>query len=107
MINQHLGDHATESRKSPYFWKLQIAYWVAYTLLQGIVGGLLVATGIIPRGSDWLLLEWILLKSAYGFLIASSVRPLFIRIHSRKWHPLRMTLVVLGISVSYIGSAQK
>lgn len=102
MINQHLGDHATESRKSPYFWKLQIAYWVAYTLLQGIVGGLLIATGIIPRGSEWLLLEWILLKSAYGFLIASSVRPLFIRIHSRKWHPLRMAVLLLGISLSYI-----
>ena len=102
MINQHLGDHATESRKSPYFWKLQIAYWVAYTLLQGIVGGLLIATGIIPRGSEWLLLEWILLKSAYGFLIASSVRPLFIRIHSRKWHPLRMAILLLGISLSYI-----
>jgi hypothetical protein len=22
MINQHLGDHATECRKSPWFWKL-------------------------------------------------------------------------------------
>ena len=102
MINQHLGDHATESRKSPYFWKLQIGFWVAYTLLQGVVGGLLIATGIIPRGSEVLLLEWILLKSGYGFLIASSVRPLFIWIHSRKWHPLRMSLVVLGISLSYI-----
>ena len=102
MINQHLGDHATESRKSPYFWKLQIAYWVAYTLLQGIVGGLLIAAGIIPRGSEALLLEWILLKSAYGFLITSSLRPLFIRIHSRKWHPLRMAILLLGISLSYI-----
>jgi hypothetical protein len=91
MINQHLGDHATESRKSPYFWKLQIAYWVAYTFLQGIVGGLLIATGIIPRGSEWLLLEWILLKSAYGFLIASSVRPLFIRIHSSVGDHLKCT----------------
>ena len=44
MINQHLGDQMTESRRSPYFWKLQIAFWVAYTLLQGIVGGLLIAT---------------------------------------------------------------
>jgi len=36
MINQHLGDQMTENRKSPYFWKLQIGFWVAYTLLQGI-----------------------------------------------------------------------
>jgi hypothetical protein len=98
MINQHLGDQMTESQKSPYFWKLQMAFWFAYTLLQGIVGGLLIATGIIPRGSEVLLLEWILLKSAYGFLITSS---LFIRIHSRKWHPLRVGILLLGISLSY------
>ena len=101
MINQNLGDYATESRKSPYFWKLQIAFWVAYTLLQGILGGLLIATGIIPRGSEVLLPEWILLKSAYGFLITSSLRPLFIRVHSRKWHPLRVATLLLGISLSY------
>jgi len=100
MINQHLGDQMTESRRSPYFWKVQIGFWVAYTLLQGIVGGLLTAAGIIPRGSEVLLLEWILLKSAYGFLIASSLRPLFIWIHSRKWHPLRMAILLLGISIS-------
>jgi hypothetical protein len=101
MINQHLGDQMTESRRSPYFWKLQIAFWIAYTLLQGIVGGLLIATGIIPRGSEVLLLEWTLLKSAYGFLITSSLRPLFIWIHSRKWHPLRVAILLLGISISY------
>lgn len=101
MINQHLGDHATESRKSPYFWKLQIAYWVAYTLLQVIAGGLLMATGIISRGSEWLLLEWVLLKSAYGFLITSSLRPLFIWIHSKMWHPLRVGILLLGISLTY------
>lgn len=100
MMNQHLGDQMTESRRSPYFWKLQIAYWVAYTLLQGIVGGLLIANGIIPRGSEALLLEWTLLKSAYGFLITSSLRPLFIRIHSRKWHPLRVGILLLGTSIS-------
>jgi len=102
MINQHLGDQMTENRKSPYFWKLQIGFWVAYTLLQGIAGGLLIATGTIPRGSEVLLMEWILLKSAYGFLITSSLRPLFIRIHSKMWHPLRLIPVVLGISISYI-----
>ena len=101
MINQHLRDHASESSKSPYFWKLQIAYWVAYTLLQVIAGYLLIAAGIISRGSEVLILEWILLKSAYGFLIANSVRTLFIRIHSRKWHPLRMATLLLGISISY------
>ena len=101
MIYLHLGDHVTESRKSPYFWKLQIGFWVAYMLLHGIVGGLLVAAGIIPRGSEALLLEWILLRSAYGFLITSSLRPLFIWIHSRKWHPLRVGILILGISISY------
>jgi two-component system LytT family sensor kinase len=102
MIHQHWGDHTTESRKFPYFWKLQIAYWVTYTLLQGIVGYLLIAAGIILSGSEWLLLEWILLKSACGFMITSSLRPLFIRIHSKMWHPLRMTLLLLGISISYV-----
>lgn len=102
MIHQHWGDHTTENRKFPYFWKLQITYWVAYTLLQGIVGYLLIAAGIILSGSEWLLLEWILLKSACGFMITSSLRPLFIRIHSKMWHPLRMTLLLLGISISYV-----
>jgi len=102
MINKHLGDHVTESRESPYFWRLQIAYWVAYSLLQGIAGWSLIATGIISRGSERLFLELILLKSAYGLLITSSLRPLFIWIHSRRWHPLRMTLLLLGISLSYI-----
>jgi hypothetical protein len=100
MINQHLSDHAAESNKSLYFWKLQIVYWVAYTLLQGMAVGLLIAAGIISRGSEVLLLEWILVKSTYGFLIASSVRPLFIRIHSMKWHPLRIGILLLGISIS-------
>jgi hypothetical protein len=102
MINKHLGDHVTESRKSPYFWRLQIAFWVAYSFLQGIAGGALIAIGIISRGSEGLFLELILLKSAYGFLITSSLRPLFVWIHSRRWHPLRMTLLLLGISLSYI-----
>ncbi len=100
MTNLHLGDHVTKSRQFPHFWKLQISAWVAYTLLQGIVGGLLIATGIFPRGSEALLLEWILLKSAYGFLITSSLRTLFIQIHSRKWHPLRVGILLLGVSIS-------
>jgi signal transduction histidine kinase len=102
MINKHLGDHVTESRKSPLFWKLQISFWVAYTLLQGVIGFALITNGILSRGSEGLLLELILLKSACGFLITSSLRPLLIRIHSRKWHPLRMAVILLGLSISYI-----
>ena len=101
MINQNIGDHVTDSSRSPYFWKLQVAYWVAYTLLQGIALYLLIAAGIISSGSEWLLLEWTLLKSAYGFLITSALRPIFIWIHTRKWHPLPMALLLLGISISY------
>jgi signal transduction histidine kinase len=102
MINQHLGDHVTESQKSPYFWKAQFSFWVAYTLLQGVIGFALITNGIISRGSEGLLLELILLKSACGFLITSFLRPLLIWIHSRKWHPLRMSLLLLGLSLSYI-----
>ena len=61
-----------------------------------------MATGIVPRGAEALLFELILLKSAYGFLITTSLRPLLIRIHSRKWHPLKMTAVLLGLSIAYI-----
>ncbi len=101
MINQHPSDQMTENRRYAYFWKLQIAYWVAYTLLQGIVGGLLIGAGIITRGSETLLLEWILLKSTYGFLITCSLRPLFIWIHSKMWHPLRVGILLVGISLTY------
>ena len=102
MINQHLSDHATQISKSHYFWKLQIAFWIVCTLLQGMALGLLRAAGIISHGSEELLLEWILLNSAYGFLIAYFIRPLFIRIHSKKWHPLRIATLLLGISISCI-----
>ena len=102
MINQHLGDYVTESRKSPLFWKLQVSFWVGYALLQGIIGWGLITNGIIFRGSEGLLFELILLKLAYGFLISSSLRPLLIRIHSRKWHPLRMAVILLSLSLSYI-----
>ena len=98
MINRHLGDFA-ESKKSPYFWKLQIAYWVAYTLLQAFAGWALILSGIISRGSEGLLLELILLKSAYGFAITSSLRPFLRWIHSRVWHPLRMLPLVVIISL--------
>ena len=101
IINRHLGDF-TESKKSPYFWKLHISFWVAYTLLQGILVWVLMAAGIILRGAEVLLLEWILLKSAYGFLITTSLRPLLIRIHSRRWHPLKMVLIFLGLPLAYI-----
>jgi signal transduction histidine kinase len=102
MINKHLGDHVTESQKSPLFWKLQVSSWAAYTLLQGVIAFTLITNGLISRGSEGLLLELILFKLAYGFLISSSLRPLLISIHSKKWHPLRMILVVLGLSLFYI-----
>ena len=98
MINKHLGDHVTESRKYPYFWKLQIGGWIVFTLLMGIAGWILIMRGEIPRSSGVLLLELILLKSAYGFLITSSLRPPFIWIHSRRWNPLKLIPVVLCIS---------
>ena len=101
MINQHLGDLVTESRKSPYFWKLQISYWAAYTILQVLAGWALIVTKIISHGSEGLLLEFIILRSVYGILITISIRPLFIRIHSRRWHPFLMTLVLLVVSLSY------
>jgi signal transduction histidine kinase len=103
MINKHLGDHVTESQKSPLFWKLQVSFWVAYTLLQGLVGWILIVTGIIPRGSEVLLLEMILLKSAYGFLLTGSLRPLFRWVHSRRWHPVGMLPFVVVTSLAAIG----
>ena len=104
MINQHLGDHVTESRKSPYFWRLQFAYWVAYTLLQGIAGWMLIAEGMISRGYAVLLLELILLKSAYGFLLTGSLRPILRRIHSMGWHPVGMLPVVVVTSIAAIAA---
>jgi signal transduction histidine kinase len=101
IINRHLGDF-TESKRSPYFWKLQISFWVGYTLLQGILVWVLAAAGILVRGSEALLLEWILLKSACGFLITTSLRPLLIRIHSRKWYPPKITAVLFGLSLAYV-----
>jgi two-component system LytT family sensor kinase len=101
IINRHLGDF-TESKRSPYYWKLQISFWVAYTLLQGILVLVLAATGIILRGAEVLLLEWILLKSAYGFLLTTSLRPLVIWIHSRRWHPLKMALILLGLPLACV-----
>ena len=102
MINKHLGDHVTESQKSPLFWKLQISFWIVYTLLQGVAGFVLIANGILFPGSEGLLLKLILLKSACGFLFTSSIRPLLILIHSRKWHPLRIAVILLSLSLSYI-----
>jgi len=98
MINKHLGDHVTESRKSPYFWKLQIGGWIFFAILLGIAEWILIKSGDIPRSSGVLLLELIILKSAYGFLITSSLRPPFILIHSRRWNPLKLIPVVLCIS---------
>jgi len=98
MINQHLGDHITESRKSPLFWKFQISGWIFFTLLLGIVGWILIKRGDIPPSSGVLLFEFVLLSSIYGLVITSSLRTTFIWIHSRRWSPLIMVLVVLCIS---------
>jgi hypothetical protein len=98
MINQHLGDHVTESRKSPLFWKLQIGGWIFFMLLLGIVGWILIKSGDIPPSSGVLLFELVLLSSIYGILITSSLRPSFIWIHSRRWSPLIMVPVVICIS---------
>jgi hypothetical protein len=67
-------------------------------LLQGLLAWLLIITGIISRESEGLLPAWIFLKSAYGFLITSSLRPPFVWIHSRRWNPLKLIPVVLCIS---------
>jgi signal transduction histidine kinase len=98
MINKHLGDHVTESRKSPLFWKLQIGGWIFFTLLLGIVGWILINSENIPRSSGVLLFELILLNSVYGLLITSALRPWFIRIHSKRLNPLIMVPVLLSIS---------
>jgi hypothetical protein len=100
MINQHLGDHVTESRKSPLFWKLQIGGWIIATLLQGIVGWILIKSGDIPRSSGVLLLELILLSSVYGLLITGALRPTLMWIHSKRWNPLIMVPVLLSFSFS-------
>ena len=99
MINKHLGDHVTESRKSPLFWKLQIGGWISFTLLLGIVGWILINSENIPRSSGVLLFELILLSSVYGLLITSALRPWFIRIHSKMWNPLKLIPVVPCISL--------
>ncbi len=102
MINKHLADHITESRKSPLFWKLQVGYWVAYTLLQGFIGWVLITVGIISYGLEGLLLELILFKSTYGFLLTGSLRNLFRWVHSMGWHPVGMLPFVVVISLSAI-----
>lgn len=102
MINKHLADHVTESRLSPLFWKFQMGYWIAYMLLQGLAGWTLLVAGIISNGSELVLLELILLKSAYGFLLTGSLRPLLRGIHSRAWHPVRMLPLVVVISLAAV-----
>ena len=98
MINKHLGDHVTESRKSPLFWKLQIGGWIFFTVLLGILGWILIKSGDIPRSSGVLLFELILLSSVYGLLITGALRPTFMWIHSKRWNPLIMASVLLAIS---------
>ena len=97
MINKHLGDHVTESRKSPLFWKLQIGGWVAYTLLLGFAAWFLLTYGTIPAAHYFEIYFLILCSSVFGFLITSSLRPLLIRIHSKRWHP-SILLVLVCIS---------
>jgi len=105
MINHHLGDHMTKSSKSALFWKLQIGGWIFFAILLGIAGWILIQSGDIPRSSGVLLFELILFKSAYGFLMTSSLRTPFVWIHSRRWNPLKLIPVVLCISfpISVIG----
>jgi len=100
MINKHLGDHVTESRKSALFWKLQFSYWVAYTLLQGFIAWVLTTVGIISHGLEGLLLELIFFKSTYGFLFTGSLRNFFRWVHSMRWHPIGMLPFVVVISLS-------
>ena len=99
MINKHLGDHVTESRKSTLFWKLQIGGWIVATLLLGVVGWLLIKSGVIPPSLGVLLVELILLSSVYGLLITGALRPTFMWIHSKRWNPLIMIPVFLSISI--------
>ena len=97
IINRHLGDF-TESKRSPYFWKLQFGGWLVFTLLEGIVGWILVKNGVISPPNGELLYELIFLSSVYGFLITGFLRPVFIWIHSRRLNPLNMIPVLLCIS---------
>ena len=99
MINKHLGDHVTESRKSPLFWKLQIGGWIAYTLLVGIVAWILLTYGTIPEAHYVEIYSLILCSSVFGFLITSSLRTLLIRIHSKRWHP---TILLVFVCISSI-----
>lgn len=99
MINQHLGDHVTESRKSPLFWKLQIGGWIAYTILGGIAAWFLLTYGTIPKAHYVEIYSLILCYSVLGFLITSSLRPLLIGIHSKRWHP---TILLVFICISSI-----
>jgi hypothetical protein len=94
MINKHLGDHVTESRKSPLFWKLQIGGWIAYTLLGGIVVWFLLTYGTIPTAHYFEIYSLILCSSVFGFLITSSLRPLLIRIHSKRMHPSILLVLI-------------
>ena len=99
MINKHLGDHVTESRKSPLFWKFQIVGWVVATVLLGIVGWILIKSGDIPSSLGVVLVELILFCSFYGLLITTLLRTPFILIHSKMWNPLKLIPVVPCISV--------
>ena len=99
MINKHLGDHVTESRKSPLFWKLQIGGWIAYTLLAGIVTWILLTYGAISETHYVKIYSLILSSSVFGFLITSSLRTLLIRIHSKRWHP---TILLVFVCISSI-----
>jgi len=103
MKNKHLGDD-TQSRQSPLFWNLQICYWIACALFQGLAACLLIAAGIISRGSEVVLLDVILFRSAYGFLITGSLRPVLRWIHSRAWHPLVIIPSVVVTSLAAIAA---
>jgi len=99
MINHHLGDHVTESRKSALFWKLQIGGWIAFALLEGIAAWFLMTFGTIPEAHHAEIYSLIFFTSVFGFLITSSLRPLLMSIHSQRWHPAILLILVCISSI--------
>jgi signal transduction histidine kinase len=104
IINRHFGDF-TESKKSPFFWKLQIGGWISYTLLGGIVAWFMLTYGTIPASHHAEIYSLILCTSLFGFVITSSLRPLLIWIHSKRWHPA-ILLVLICISSVLIATLE-
>jgi len=94
MINKHLADDVTESRKSPHFWQVQVASWSLYALLGVVAGWILITLKILPSSLALPFFELIFLRSAFGFLVTSSFRPLLIKVHARRLHPVMLLLIL-------------